>query len=79
MPTSGPPAVAVARASVVVNTGRRGQMPTWAAILGLVFCIPLGLVMVGLTPWKVNTKVVVAGAAIVAWIAIGSAIGHSGS
>jgi hypothetical protein len=71
-----PSAVAVAHTTVVVNPGRRGQMPTWAAIAGLVFCVPLGLVMVGLTPWKVTTKVVVAGVAILAWIALIAAMGH---
>jgi len=59
-----------------VNVQVRGQMPAWAAIAGLVLCAPLGLIMVGFTPWRVPTKVVVAGAAILIWIVILAATSH---
>jgi hypothetical protein len=52
----------------------RGQMPAWAAIGGLILCMPIGLVMVGFTPWKVTTKLVVAAVGIVGWLIIGGAI-----
>jgi hypothetical protein len=52
------------------NTWVEGQVPTWAAIAGLILCFPLGVSMVGFTRWRVRTKVGVALAAVVGWIIV---------
>lgn len=52
----------------------RGQMPTWAAVAGLVLMPPIGLIMVGFTPWRVTSKVIAAGAAILGWVILLAAL-----
>lgn len=46
-----------------------GKFPGWAAVVGMLVCPLIGLFIVGLTTWKMRSKVLVGTVGCILWIA----------
>jgi hypothetical protein len=46
-----------------------GRLPGWTAVVGMAICPFIGVFIVGLTTWKLRSKVVVGVGGTILWIA----------